>query len=344
MLMGGVALVGAPSMEAADGLIFTPVARCRVIDTRLAGGPLLAGEAREFDVTGALEGQGGASNCQVPFVPAAVAVIQLQPVEATGDGHLKAWPTGGSVPPGPMVEFSPGMPGVQTAERLVPLCDSSQAACARDLVVEANGADTHLVADVTGYFSPDTPYPAGEGLIVGAGDLVRVDTAVVQGRIQPCPPGSWIRAIAPGGAVTCEVDDVRTYEPGFGITRDQFSTPANGTWHRFSVNTDQVQRRLPDCPGGFQVDAVSGTIVCAPWIRAAKHQYPVPCGQKREVSFPGPDYSSTPAVFLAPQGLAGTAAPPNSYCVVDDVDRDSFAYCCYGHMPEYVNWIAIGPN
>jgi hypothetical protein len=50
-------------------------------------------------------------------------------------------------------------------------------------------------------------------------------------------------------------------------------------------------------------------------------------------------------VIVTPEGVAGTTAPPNSYCVVDAVSvgyEFRFDYCCYGHVPQYINWIAIG--
>src|SRR5687768_1148032 len=67
--------------DSARDLVFTPVPRCRVIDTRVAGGPLQARVPRHFDVAGPLTGQGGAPDCGVPFGPAAVVVLNLVAVD-----------------------------------------------------------------------------------------------------------------------------------------------------------------------------------------------------------------------------------------------------------------------
>src|SRR5712692_3734912 len=48
-------------------LVYFPVTPCRLVDTRLAGGPIAAGFTRSFVMNGSLTGQGGnASGCGIP--------------------------------------------------------------------------------------------------------------------------------------------------------------------------------------------------------------------------------------------------------------------------------------
>ena len=79
-------------------LVFVPVRPCRVIDTRLAGGPLAPGEERQFVISGTVgfEAQGGTpGGCGVPrsaIVRGATAVaLNLVAVNPQGPGNLRAW-------------------------------------------------------------------------------------------------------------------------------------------------------------------------------------------------------------------------------------------------------------
>jgi hypothetical protein len=323
----------AAAQDAGADQVFRPVPRCRVIDTRLEGGPLLAGAPRGFDVAGTLAGQGGAADCQVPFGAATVAVVHLQPIDAAGVGHLTAWPFGGTVPPGALVDFTPDPGGTLTGERLLLLCNPAQATCTRDLVIQADGSDTHLVADVTGYFSPVTTYEPGLG-VLRLGTTFRIDTAAVQRRVQACPAGSSIQTVGATGAVACDLDDNPAYDVGFGLQ-------ALYSGVQLRVNTDEIQRRMGWCVFGHETTDSEGVLFCAQRIKAGRDSAPGACPGETYVGWGSRTFATTPAVFVTPNGLEGVTAPPNSYCVVDDVTTKSFRYCCYGHRPEYVNWIAV---
>ena len=236
------ALVG----DAARDLVFTPVPRCRVIDTRVAGARLSGGVPRHFDVAGPLAGQGGATDCLVPFGPAAVVVLNLVAVDPLGAGTVTAWPFGGDTPAANVISYDRrrGIGGAANAANEVSLaiCDPVlRSDCSDDITLLANGADTHVVADVAGYYSPvtgltvpweavtgmpagfddgtddDTRYSAGTGLTM-ADTVFAVDTAAIQRRVsQTCAAGSSIRAIDAAGGVTCESDTGTTYSAGYGI-------------------------------------------------------------------------------------------------------------------------------
>jgi hypothetical protein len=267
--------------DSARDLLFTPVPRCRVLDTRVAGGRLTADIPRDFDVAGPLAGQGGASDCLVPEGATAV-VVNLTVVHPSGPGTLTAWPFGGTMPAATLINFvGRARAGANAAnEVILPICDASTAGCPRDFSVQAGGNDTHVVADVAGYFSKvagltvpwtavtdkpagfaddiddDTRYTAGTGLALG-GTEFSVNTSVIQSRVaQICPANSAMRIIAANGQVTCETDNDTTYLPGTGLL-------LAGT--TFSVNSALVQSRvLLPCPPGSAIRVIdsAGAVTC----------------------------------------------------------------------------------
>jgi hypothetical protein len=141
-----------------SNLIFVPVAPCRIIDTRLAGGPIAANATRAFLVTGTtgFEGQGGkAGGCGIPqgaTTPlAAAAVINFVAVQPQGDGDLRAWPFGQTKPLAAVVNYAV-VPGLNIANGIVvPI--AGVATQSDDLNVSTDVSGTQLVADVTGYFT-----------------------------------------------------------------------------------------------------------------------------------------------------------------------------------------------
>jgi hypothetical protein len=141
-------------------LVYTKVAPCRIVDTRLGGGALQPGIIRNFKVAGSgLGSQGGATGgCNVPVGPATAAVINFVAVNPTGAGNLRAWAysTPPQGPPGSSIINYTTVPGatLNLANGIVvPLCDAAQTSCpSLDLRVQADVSATHLVADVVGYF------------------------------------------------------------------------------------------------------------------------------------------------------------------------------------------------
>jgi hypothetical protein len=140
-------------------LVYTPVTPCRIIDTRLAGGPLQPAVVRDFRVTGSgLGSQGGNSGgCNVPSGPATAAVINFVAVNPSGPGNLRAWaysspPVG---PPGSsIINYTPVSGATLNLANgiAVAICDVNVGACGQDLRVRADVSGTQLVADVVGYF------------------------------------------------------------------------------------------------------------------------------------------------------------------------------------------------
>jgi len=134
-------------------LIYTPVAPCRIIDTREpgAGGPIAGNATRNFLVTGTtgFESQGGFSGgCGIPEDVTSVMINFIAVGPPTG-GHMRAWPYGGGMPNASIINF---VPGLNIANGLIqPICNAGMTTCNFDLSIYA-ASDVNVVADVTGYF------------------------------------------------------------------------------------------------------------------------------------------------------------------------------------------------
>ncbi len=185
---------------------------------------------------------------------------------------------------------------------------------------------------VTCELDSDTTYGGSAGVTL-IGTTFTADTAFVQRRVATsCPAGQSIRVIDAAGTVTCQPDTNNIYTAGFGLN---LAGPA------FSVDPAEVQRRVSAaCPSGIASMNEAGVANCAPLIQSGRES-PVLCNATTPVLFATAFTGPIPSVTLTPQGLAGTPQPPNSYCVVDDVTRDGFRFCCFGHLTEQVSWIAM---
>lgn len=141
--------------DSAADLVYVPVTPCRIIDTRVAGGAIAANTTRDFDITQeaspitSYAGQGGdASNCGIGNQGAfAAAVINFTVVTPGTAGYITAFPSGTTQPLAATVNYTAG--DIRGNLAIVKL---SQTAAANELSVYTF-AQTHLVADVVGYFT-----------------------------------------------------------------------------------------------------------------------------------------------------------------------------------------------
>ncbi len=156
---GGLQNTFAPAIgDAESELLFVPVSPCRILDTRLAGGALTPGVIRSFEVVGTANfaGQGGnAAGCGVPqgaaFPLAASVVVNFVAVGPAGPGHLEAWEFGQPIPTASVINYA-NVPGLNIANGVVvPIAGVSSVD--KDMHIRANVSGTHVVADVTGYFT-----------------------------------------------------------------------------------------------------------------------------------------------------------------------------------------------
>jgi hypothetical protein len=139
-------------------LLFVPVPPCRILDTRVAGGPIAAHEIRSFEVVGTqgFDAQGGnPGGCGIPqgaTTPIARSVvINFVAVGPGGPGHLEAWEFNQPVPTASVLNYAQAS-GLNIANGvIVPI--AGVATADKDLNIRANINATFVVADVTGYFT-----------------------------------------------------------------------------------------------------------------------------------------------------------------------------------------------
>lgn len=164
---GDVAETVSPSLQtaaalgaASSDLVFVPLTPCRIIDTRQgSGGKMMPGVVRHFQVAGLTEfpPQGGnTGGCGVPpggAEPVAAAVsINFVAVTPEGSGNLRAWAYGDEVPLAAVITYDNlGRFSSLSNGIVVPIAGTNLVPA--DLSVRADFNATHLVADVTGYFT-----------------------------------------------------------------------------------------------------------------------------------------------------------------------------------------------
>jgi Chaperone of endosialidase len=145
-------------------LIYTTMQPCRLFDTRVAGGALVANVNRTFNAVavsaaGSLSAQGGNPNgCPIPGVdlnntPQVQAiVINLAVVTPSGTGVLQAWPSNLSKPNASVMNFTAAE--VVLANGVVlPVRQDQQG---MDITLVSN-VGTHVLGDVVGYFTAGSP-------------------------------------------------------------------------------------------------------------------------------------------------------------------------------------------
>jgi hypothetical protein len=151
-----MALVNGPKTskllgETANDLVFVPVTPCRIIDTRVAGGVIAANTSRDFDVTAISNYtfQGGdATNCGGVGAAGsfAAAAINFTVVTPSAAGFITAYPFNTTQPLAATVNYTAG--DIRGNLAIVKL---DQGASVNEMSVYSF-AQTHLVADIVGYY------------------------------------------------------------------------------------------------------------------------------------------------------------------------------------------------
>ncbi|MBR0344913.1 MAG: hypothetical protein IJI03_06595 [Rudaea sp.] len=148
--IGGPAILPASLGDAASDLVFVPVSPCRILDTRVAGGAIAALTTRDVDVTAVsnYSFQGGSStDCGIGGAGSFAAVaINFVAITPSASGFLTAYPYGTTRPVASTLNYTAG--AVVANLGIIKL---DQGAAANELTIYSY-AQTHVVADVTGYF------------------------------------------------------------------------------------------------------------------------------------------------------------------------------------------------
>jgi hypothetical protein len=176
-------------------LVFTPIAPCRVVDTRNSGartGAIPANTSRVFDLTSDAEfdGQGGGP-FPCPGLPSFshlgwsvnITVFNFY----TTYGGLKAYPFSGSEPNASVINWVPGLNGALANGVTLTGC----LGCVDDIVIKAFSEATHVIIDVMGYFREATANTATVTYMAGASTPIAGNSSInVNGAA--CPAGTLL--------------------------------------------------------------------------------------------------------------------------------------------------------
>lgn len=142
--------------DADTDLVYVPVTPCRILDTRVVGGVIAANSTRNFDITSianySIQG-GDASNCNGVGAAGsfAAAVINFTVVTPSVAGYITAFPFQATQPLAATVNYTAG--DIRGNLAIVKL---DQGPSVPELSVYTF-AQTHLVADIVGYFTAPDP-------------------------------------------------------------------------------------------------------------------------------------------------------------------------------------------
>ncbi|MFY2764480.1 hypothetical protein [Arenimonas sp. MALMAid1274] len=166
-----------------EDLVYTPVAPCRLVDTRIIGGPIVANTTRSFVAhsAGGFASQGGdASDCALPENVSSVTV-KITSVRPDADGYFTAYPYNTVRPLASSLNYTAGM--ILSDESHVTLC---RPGCANELSVYSF-ATSDLVIDVTGYFTEPEATALDCTVATDSGNLALLSG--LQPRSVSCPAG-----------------------------------------------------------------------------------------------------------------------------------------------------------
>jgi hypothetical protein len=171
-------------LEAAD-LVFSPVAPCRLIDTRQAVGKFAPGETRSYVLRGPTRNYaifgGNPAGCGIPDLSpgsvrrnvAQALVVNVVAANPDGPGNLRAWPANRAMPASSVINYvGLGAFGVSSNnvanEIILQTCDEEGVSpCTEgDVSLRADVSGVHVIVDVVGYMrAPDLAGLLSRGLI-----------------------------------------------------------------------------------------------------------------------------------------------------------------------------------
>lgn len=193
-----------------NDLVYTPVAPCRIFDTRVAGGAIAANSTRNFIAINAsnFTAQGGsATNCGTLGLSATAVAINLTAVTPSIAGYATAYPFGTAQPLASSINYTAG--AVVNNALIVQIPNPLGAS---DLTVYTFG-QSHFVADIVGYFAPPVATPvqcvetANTDLVITANGTGNASApACAAGYTQTatnCETTSWLMPIVYFQSGTC---------------------------------------------------------------------------------------------------------------------------------------------
>lgn len=218
IILGSTSLIPVKAQD----LVYVPVDPCRIVDTRNAGGAIIADGFRNFLVSGTvgeLAVQGGTTNCLDPkagtgLKPLAISAYVLAvPATNSTNGVLTAYPSDQPPPPagaGSTVNFAAGQVIGNTTN--ITLCASSTCPTNGEFAILARRTNQHVVIDVQGYFYQQVLNV--DSVRVSTESDGKVDASnVSESIVATCPIGS----VMTGGGVKCSSDNANFSTTNFGV-------------------------------------------------------------------------------------------------------------------------------
>ena len=169
-----------------NDLVYTPVAPCRILDTRnVAAGAIAANSTRNFVAFGvsSFSSQGGsATNCGVNPLNATAVAINLTAVVPAGAGYATAYPFGSPQPLAASVNY---VAGAVVNNALIVQTPNPISSFDFTLYTLAS---SHYVADIVGYFAP--PVATALQCVDTADTVISVATGATANAVAPtCAAG-----------------------------------------------------------------------------------------------------------------------------------------------------------
>jgi hypothetical protein len=186
---------------------YRPLTPQRVLDTRTGlGAPTgIVGPAGSIDLS--LRGVAGLDETDVEAV-----VLNVTATDATGEGFVSVWPTGGARPEVSNLNYVPG--GTRANLVIVPVGTDMQ-------VSLYSHAGAHLVADIAGWFTSSSTASGTDGLFVPITPQRILDTRDVSDAVLPAGADVDRRAagtsLVPPGAAAVVVNATVTQTPAAGF-------------------------------------------------------------------------------------------------------------------------------
>ncbi|HEV2608179.1 MAG TPA: hypothetical protein VGT79_09365 [Xanthomonadaceae bacterium] len=215
------ALLGSTTAD----LVYTPLAPCRIADTRVVGGPISGGFSRGFKGATATDftAQGGSSTtCGIPASPSAL-MLNVTVVNDPLGGYLTVFPFATTQPFASNLNYAVGAIVANEIAAKMTIGNATD-----DFSVYADGT-TDVVIDVVGYFM------APEATPLDTTSASRFDTipagTQVSGLTLSCPTGY---AITGGGCFTDDTGNVVITSDGI------FSNQQYCSYHNYEASASNT--------------------------------------------------------------------------------------------------------
>jgi hypothetical protein len=186
---------------AGSDLVFTPLNPCRIIDTRLVGGPIAATATRSFKANTATDftAQGGAAtNCGLPTNASAISVKIVSEFPAA-TGYFTAYPFNEVRPLASSLNYAGG--STTSDQSTIRLC---RPGCTSEFNVYSDAQST-LIVDVDGYYMEPEATQLDCTVVQNSGNLALL------GGLQPksvaCPAGYTATGGGCGGPLGISVSN-----------------------------------------------------------------------------------------------------------------------------------------